>query len=39
LFPEILTHLGPKQMGLLKDLLSKQMKNVNKNKSENPIPE
>ncbi len=26
-------------MGLLKDLLSKQMKNVDKNKSNNPIPE
>ena len=25
MFPEILTHLGPKQMGLLKDLLGKQM--------------
>jgi hypothetical protein len=38
LFPEILTHLGPRQMGILKELLSKQMKNVNKI-SENTIPE
>jgi hypothetical protein len=39
LFPDILTHLGPKQMSLLKEILGKQMQSAVNKTDKNTIPE